>query len=228
MFTIISLACSIVAERARRLGVWSRRADTVLKRCLDVMLSLTALALLAPLFVMVAIIIKATTRSKVIYAHRRVGRNGRPFSCYKFQTMVSGSDAILAAHLGRNAQAAEEWRSTRKLRDDPRVTPVGRWLRRSSLDELPQLINILRGEMSVVGPRPIVFAELERYGAVSWDYLKARPGLTGLWQISGRSNVSYAERVTFDRHYLRHQSTMLDLAIIVKTLPALTRRTETA
>ncbi len=164
----------------------------------------------------------------VIFAHPRIGYEGNAFLCYKFRTMVIDGDAVLQKCLNDNPEALREWRETRKLKSDPRVTWLGHVLRKSSLDELPQLINVIRGDMSVVGPRPIVAEELSRYGSCSADYLRARPGLTGLWQVSGRSGLGYEQRVALDRYYVRRWSIALDLAILFRTLPVLLRHEDTA
>ncbi|GJE62694.1 UDP-glucose:undecaprenyl-phosphate glucose-1-phosphate transferase [Methylobacterium trifolii] len=163
--------------------------------------------------------IKLSSRGPVLFRHSRIGLNGQRFDCLKFRTMHVDGHAVLEKHLAENVCARAEWERTQKLRDDPRVTALGKVLRKSSVDELPQLINILRGEMSVVGPRPIVQAEIVRYGTHIHDYCSVRPGLTGLWQVSGRSDVDYAQRVAFDCEYVLRRSFLLDLAIILRTLP---------
>ena len=191
-----------------------------LKRAFDVAGALVGLLLLGPLILLLAALVKFSDGGSAFYSHRRVGRNGEFFDCLKFRTMMADGERVLAAHLRRNPEARREWHATRKLRNDPRVTPVGAVLRKLSLDELPQLINILRGEMSLVGPRPVVADELERYGRAAEWYLRSRPGLTGLWQISGRSDVSYDRRVALDRHYAQNWSLAADLLIILKTIPA--------
>ena len=142
------------------------------------------------------------------------------FDCIKFRTMVMNADEVLYQVISTDSQAAAEWAATQKLRNDPRVTRIGQFLRRSSLDELPQLFNVLRGEMSLVGPRPIVQAEVARYGCDIQHYYAAKPGLTGLWQISGRSDMSYARRVRLDVWYIRNWTLWHDIAILFKTIPA--------
>jgi exopolysaccharide production protein ExoY len=193
------------------------------KRLLDVTVALTMLVLLFPLLVAVGLLIRITGGGPVIFAHRRVGFQGVTFPCYKFRTMVQNADEVFARHLADNPEAAAEWRRRQKLRDDPRVTSVGRLLRKTSIDELPQLINVLRGEMSCVGPRPITLDELERYGASAGDYLATRPGLTGLWQVAGRSTTEFSTRVAFDEHYVRHWTLLADVAILARTPLALLR-----
>ena len=196
------------------------------KRLLDVVVALPALLVALPLMIVVALLIRFTGGGSAIFAHQRLGYSGRTFPCYKFRTMVRDADAALASHLAIDPEAAIEWRETQKLRNDPRVTPVGRLLRKSSLDELPQLINILRGDMSCVGPRPITVDELERYGEYARDYLSARPGLTGPWQVTGRSKTDFATRVSLDKHYVRNWSLLSDLAILAKTPVAVIRTEE--
>lgn len=193
------------------------------KRTIDVLIAFAAMLVLSPVLLIVSLLIKYSMGGSIIFGHRRVGKDGQPFRCYKFRTMVRSSEEVLAAHLLENSEAAREWMATRKLRNDPRVTRLGRFLRVTSIDELPQLINILLGDMSCVGPRPIVFDELERYGSGASDYFLVRPGLTGLWQISGRSNVTYAERVALDVSYVRNWSLRLDFTIMLNTIPSLAK-----
>ena len=187
------------------------------KRAIDVAIALSALILLAPVMLTIMGVIKMTMGGSIFFAHSRIGYRGRRFRCYKFRTMVDNAEEMLARHLAEDPRAAQEWRETRKLRNDPRVTMLGHVLRKSSLDELPQLINVLRGEMSCVGPRPIVADELQRYGSHASEYLQARPGVTGMWQVSGRNTVDYAQRVAIDSHYVRHWSLWTDAVILAKT-----------
>jgi exopolysaccharide production protein ExoY len=170
--------------------------------------------------VFVAVLIWLTMGRPVLFGHNRIGHDGRAFRCYKFRTMINGAEDVLRQYLASNPEAEKEWRETHKLRNDPRITPLGAFLRKSSIDELPQLINVLRGDMSCVGPRPIVTDELARYGEKAADYLRARPGLTGAWQVSGRTSLSYADRVALDAEYVRHWSVWKDLLILAKTVPA--------
>jgi undecaprenyl-phosphate galactose phosphotransferase len=153
------------------------------------------------------------------YRHRRIGAGGRTFECIKFRSMCVDADAMLRRLLAKDARAVEEWAASQKLSSDPRTTTVGRFLRRSSLDELPQLFNVLRGEMSLVGARPIVQDEISRYGCDIEYYYAAKPGLTGLWQVSGRSDTSYAERVRLDVWYVRNWTLWHDIAILFRTIP---------
>ncbi len=192
--------------------------DSVLKNVMDRVLAALALLVLSPLLGMVAALIYIRDPGPVLFAHRRIGKHGRRFKCLKFRTMVADGDAVLARHLRNNPDAAAEWRETRKLQDDPRVTPLGDLLRRSSIDELPQLFNILWGQMSVVGPRPIIDSEVGYYGDAIFDYLSVRPGLTGLWQVSGRSDVGYEQRVALDSDYVNNRSMLGDWRIILRTV----------
>jgi Undecaprenyl-phosphate galactose phosphotransferase WbaP len=196
-----------------------------LKRALDILGAGALLLLAAPAFALLALLIRADG-GQVFYAHERIGRGGRRFGCLKFRSMVTDSQARLAALLDADPAARAEWEATRKLRDDPRVTRTGRFLRATSLDELPQLLNVLRGEMSLVGPRPVVAAELAaHYGAAAEYYLSVRPGITGLWQISGRSETTYDTRVALDTQYATNLSIWTDLRILLRTpMVVLSRR----
>lgn len=193
------------------------------KRAVDVVISSIALIAAAPLFLAIALLIKITTGGPVFYSHPRVGFQGRKFGCLKFRTMIETSETALLALLENDPVSLSEWRVTRKLRRDPRVTPLGHILRKLSLDELPQFINVLRGDMSCVGPRPVVEEELEKYGMSAASYKSTRPGLTGLWQVSGRSRTTYKRRVALDRYYATHWSLMLDISILLRTIPAVLR-----
>ncbi|MBZ9677695.1 sugar transferase [Mesorhizobium sp. ES1-1] len=198
------------------------------KRFLDLLVASMALVLVSPLLILIPIVIKLTTGGPVLFVHRRIGFNGAAFDCYKFRTMVPNAAEVLERHLSSDPHAAQEWRTTQKLKCDPRVLFFGKMLRKSSLDELPQLFNIVRGDMSCVGPRPVVADELERYGAASLEYLRARPGLTGLWQISGRNLAEYSHRVSMDTLYIQTWSFARDLTILAKTIPAVLRFDQTS
>lgn len=191
-----------------------------LKRLMDFSAALVMLLLLSPLFVFVAVAIALTSRGGPLYGHERIGLGGRRFRCWKFRTMCSDGDRVLREHLARNPADRREWETQRKLKDDPRVTRLGRVLRQYSVDELPQLLNVLKGEMSLVGPRPVVDEELARYGNKAAHYLAARPGITGLWQVSGRSATSYDERVSLDVRYVATWNFAGDVLILLKTVPA--------
>lgn len=198
------------------------------KRVLDILIASSALVLLAPLLLAVALLIRTTMGGPVLFAHTRLGKNGREFQCLKFRSMANDSAELLARHLERDPHAAREWQLRQKLSCDPRVTRLGRALRKSSIDELPQLINVLRGEMSCVGPRPIVASEIAHYGAQAADYFRVRPGMTGLWQVSGRSSLSYDQRVALDSRYVRNWSFWLDIKILLKTVVVIARPDQTA
>jgi lipopolysaccharide/colanic/teichoic acid biosynthesis glycosyltransferase len=205
---------------ARNVTVLKRPIGGAMKRVVDVFIAAGALVTLFPLFGLVACLVKVYDGGPILYRHTRLGHGRRTFPCLKFRTMVMNADMVLADHLRRSHAAAREWATTRKLKSDPRITPVGATLRKLSIDELPQLFNVLRGEMSIVGPRPIVSDEIQMYGEDIDYYFKARPGLTGAWQVSGRSNIeSYARRVTLDRGYVENWSLWTDLQIVVKTIP---------
>ncbi|MCX7888412.1 MAG: sugar transferase [Rhodobacteraceae bacterium] len=216
-------AAARAAGAAARTGAPARTARPVggiAKRGFDIAVALAALVLFLPLFLGIVLMVRRSGPGPVLYGHTRIGFAGRPFRCLKFRTMVTDGDAVLARHLRDNPAARVEWDATRKLTADPRVTPLGHALRKLSLDELPQLLNVLRGEMSLVGPRPVVAEELARYGRSARYYLGARPGLTGLWQVSGRNDISYRRRVAFDRAYVGRWSPARDAAIIARTVPA--------
>ena len=193
------------------------------KRLADVVIATCALILASPIMLVVFLLIRATIGGPAVYSHVRVGFHGKPFNCCKFRTMVANSDEVLRELLARDPEAARQWEENRKLKNDPRITFLGMILRKSSLDELPQLFNVLRGEMSCVGPRPIVADELSRYGGFVVDYLAARPGITGLWQVTGRSSTDYLSRVALDSHYVRNWSLRADLVILFRTIFAVMR-----
>lgn len=195
-----------------------RNYSAGIKRALDIALSAGALAFLSPGLLLIAVILFAIDGGPVIYRHDRVGKNGRMFGCLKFRSMYRDAGRRLEAILENDPARRKEWEESQKLSDDPRVHRFGQLLRRSSLDELPQLLNVLRGEMSIVGPRPIVPDELRRYGEHADCYLAVTPGITGLWQVSGRNGTGYDERVRLDVEYVRTRSTLRDLMIMLKTV----------
>jgi exopolysaccharide production protein ExoY len=200
--------------------VLGRIADDGMIRMFDIVGALLALALALPVMVLVLGAVKLTSRGPVLFAHRRVGRHGKRFSCLKFRTMAIDADAQLAALLDRDPAARAEWQRSQKLRCDPRVTSVGRFLRRTSLDELPQVFNVLIGDMSLVGPRPIVESEIPRYGRHFAVYCRVRPGVTGLWQVQRHAGTSYRRRIAFDVAFARARSLRLYLLILARTVPA--------
>jgi lipopolysaccharide/colanic/teichoic acid biosynthesis glycosyltransferase len=189
-------------------------------RVLDVALATLGVIILAPLLVVLALAIWLQDGGSPIFAHRRLGRHGLPFPCLKFRTMVVDSDVRLRELLANDVEAAREWNRDHKLRNDPRITALGRILRKTSLDELPQLFNVIAGQMNLVGPRPIVAGEVVRYGRYFTNYCQVRPGITGLWQVSGRNDVSYRRRVALDTVYSRKQSFAVDMFILTRTVPA--------
>lgn len=193
---------------------FNRRA----KRTFDIIVTIIGSTLIAPLLLFIALLIKITSPGPIVFAHYRVGKNGKHFLCYKFRTMVTNSEDILEKHLASNLEARKEWKKRFKLKKDPRITKIGHFLRKTSLDELPQLWNVIKGDMSLVGPRPIVDDEIDKYGLYIKDFFLVRPGITGLWQISGRSDTSYEERIQMDSWYVRNWSIWLDLIYLLRTI----------
>lgn len=195
----------------------NRNIPQIVKRAFDLIVALVLLVLLSPLFLFVMVAIRLSGPN-VFFGHSRLGKNGRTFKCYKFRTMVPNAQAALEKVLEEDPEARAEWSRDFKLRNDPRVTPIGRFLRKTSLDELPQLWNVIRGEMSLVGPRPIIQEELDRYESKKEFFLEAKPGMTGLWQISGRNDATYEERVQLDSWYARNWQLWYDIVILLKTI----------
>ena len=190
-----------------------------LKRVFDLWSVLVILALFGWLMVIIAVMVRMSGGKKVIYGHTRVGRNGVPFKCLKFRSMVSNSDEVLRNLLETDADARAQWERDFKLKNDPRITKIGRFIRKTSLDELPQLWNVAKGEMSIVGPRPVVQAEFEQYyGDAKEHYLSVPPGLTGLWQVSGRNDLDYATRVELDKQYVENSNVFRDFMIVMRTV----------
>jgi lipopolysaccharide/colanic/teichoic acid biosynthesis glycosyltransferase len=192
----------------------------LLKRFLDILLLCALLPCLLPLFFAVAVIVKLSSPGPILYRQKRIGRFGREFGLWKFRSMFVNGDEILRDHLKANPEAKREWAESHKLKVDPRVTRVGKVIRRASLDEIPQFINVLLGHMSLVGPRPIVSAERVKYRDAYFFYASAKPGLSGLWQVSGRSDLSYGQRVALDEEYVRTWKMTLDLKILWRTAGA--------
>lgn len=192
-------------------------------RMLDVAAASAALLLLCPVLLAVALAIKLLDPGPLLFAHQRLGQGGRAFRCLKFRSMTVDAADRLARLLEADTAARAEWAETHKLRCDPRITPIGRFLRRSCLDELPQLVNVLRGEMSLVGPRPITAAEAVRYGRHFPIYCSLKPGITGLWQVKRQDETSYRRRVAFDLAYARSRSLALNCAILLLTVPSVLR-----
>lgn len=189
-----------------------------IKRIMDLAVCLLALPVAVPLGVVLSAAISLDSKGSPFYLHRRIGRGGKEFMLLKFRTMEPDADRILEEYLRENPEMAEEWANTQKLRQDPRVTRIGHFLRKTSLDEVPQILNILKGDMSLVGPRPIVDAEKEKYGKRFAEYCSMNPGLTGVWQVSGRSDTTYERRLACDHYYAHNWSCWLDLKILAKTV----------
>lgn len=188
---------------------------------LNQLTALVLLLLILPLLLLIAFRIWRVDGAPLTFAHYRVGQRGRLFRCFKFRSMVRNSEEVLARLLLSDDAARAEWERDQKLRNDPRVTPIGSLMRKTSLDELPQLFNVLRGEMHLVGPRPVTVGELRRYGPRKRHYLSVKPGLTGLWQVSGRNNTTYDERVEFDSQYVERRNPVLDTWILIRTVKVL-------
>ena len=204
----------------QNLAKWSSR---ILKRAFDIFGSLAIIIVLSPLLLYISWKVKKDG-GPAIYGHERIGKGGVPFKCLKFRSMVINSKEVLTALLESDPESKKEWDETFKLKNDPRITKIGGVLRRTSLDELPQLFNVLKGEMSLVGPRPIITAELERYNEEVEYYLLSKPGMTGLWQVSGRSDVDYETRVYLDAWYVKNWSMWNDIAILFKTISVVLRK----
>lgn len=201
----------------------AKLSSRILKRSFDIIGSTLIIAMISPLLIYISRKVKADG-GPAIYGHERIGKGGRKFKCLKFRSMVINSQEVLSELLASSPEAKAEWDATFKLKEDPRITKIGHFLRRTSLDELPQLFNVLKGEMSLVGPRPIITAELERYNEEVEYYLLSKPGMTGLWQVSGRSDVDYETRVYLDAWYVKNWSMWNDIAILFKTITVVLKR----
>jgi Undecaprenyl-phosphate galactose phosphotransferase WbaP len=196
----------------------------ILKRAMDILVIVLSLPVLLPVIFLVAIMVRLTSPGPVFFSHRRICRDGAFFSMWKFRTMCVNSSDVLEQYLAKHPKARMEWKKTHKLRVDPRITSVGLFLRRTSLDELPQIWNVLRGQMSLVGPRPIVAAEVEKYAERFDHYCRVKPGVTGLWQVSGRSELTYADRVALDCQYVERWSLWSDVKILLRTCRSVMNR----
>lgn len=195
----------------------ARRRNRIFKRCFDLVCTIFGGVLISPLLLILTVMVAIDNHGKVFFAHKRVGKNGKSFYCYKFQSMVPNATDVLKVYLAKNPKARKEWEESFKLTNDPRVTKLGSFLRKTSLDELPQLWNVIRGDMSLVGPRPIVDDEISKYGKFIREYYMVLPGITGMWQASGRSDTTYEERVAMDTWYVRNWSVWIDLMYLFKT-----------
>lgn len=204
-----------------KLSCWYNRW---IKFVFDMVLTLVGTIIIAPFLLILCLIVCIDNHGHVIFKHKRVGKDGREFYCYKFQTMVGDAEVLLQEYLANNPEAKREWEENYKLLDDPRVTKLGGFLRRTSMDELPQIFNVLKGEMSLVGPRPIVKGEVRKYGRYIEYYYMVRPGITGVWQTSGRSDTTYRERVAMDTWYVQNWSMWLDLKYLSKTCYTVLRK----
>ncbi len=196
----------------------TKQISLTIKRAVDLFLLLLASPILVPIVVIVSLIVKLSSPGPIFYGHKRVGKDGKEFKCWKFRSMVINADKMLDKILAEHPEMREEWEKDRKFTNDPRVTRIGKLLRRTSIDEIPQFFNVLTGEMSFIGPRPVTEPELKKYGRQADYILSVQPGLSGMWQISGRSDTGYEERVTLDSYYIQNWSVWLDLWIIIKTL----------
>lgn len=205
-------------EAAGNLAESRYRPPSSAKRLVDIAGALACMVLFSPFFLVVAIGVFLSSPGPIFYAQRRVGLFGKSISVWKFRSMCANADAVLADYLARDSNAKREWERSHKLKNDPRVTRFGRFIRKTSLDELPQFWNVLRGDMSLVGPRPVTLVEKERYGPYWPAYCSVRPGISGLWQVSGRSRLSYERRVQLDAHYVRNWGAWMDFMILVKTI----------
>ena len=191
------------------------------KRIVDIILGCIGLVLLSPVFLILAICIKIDSKGPVIFAHKRIGKNGKEFNMYKFRSMYENAEEMIENF---NEEQKREWQENFKLENDPRITKVGKFLRKTSLDELPQIINIIKGDLSIIGPRPIVDEELEKYGENKEKFLSITPGLTGYWQANGRSNTTYEERMQMELYYIDNQSLWLDIKIFFKTIVSVLKK----
>ena len=196
-----------------------------IKRFLDIIGAIAGILIFSPVFLLVFLCLVLSNRGQIIFSQVRVGKNNQLFRCFKFRTMINNADTVLETILQTDPKAAQEWRENQKLTNDPRITKLGNFLRRTSLDELPQFFNVLIGDMSLVGPRPIVPDERIRYGNHYSSYLAVKPGLTGSWQVSGRNDTTYARRVQMDVDYAQNWSLINDVKIIVMTIPAIVKGT---
>ena len=196
----------------------NKQGSCFIKTLFDFTLTAVGTVAISPLLVYIAYRIKKEDPGPIFFAHTRIGKDGKPFPCYKFRSMVVNSKEMLEKYLAENPEAQAEWEREFKLKNDPRITPIGQVLRKSSLDELPQIFNVLKGEMSLVGPRPVVQEELDKYyGEAVKEYCSVKPGITGLWQVSGRSDVDYPERVAMDVEYVRTRNLWKDIVILYRT-----------
>jgi lipopolysaccharide/colanic/teichoic acid biosynthesis glycosyltransferase len=209
---------AVVKPLAKQRIRHGKKYRDVTKRLFDIIFSLLVLVLCAPVYLVLALAIACTSSGSIFYIQERVGKNYRHFGCIKFRTMIPDADRLLDEMMAQSEDLRQEFSENFKLKQDPRITKIGKFLRTTNLDEFPQFINVLKGEMSVVGPRPLVPEEIVRYGTKIDRVLTIRPGLTGLWQVSGRNNIPYEQRIDIDVSYVRRRNFWLDLRIIFKTI----------
>ena len=190
----------------------------ILKRCLDLLFSFFLIIFLIPLFLIIGIIIKLNSKGNIFYSQKRIGKENKPFACYKFRTMHPKAKYLLKKILLQNPNLRNEFINNRKITNDPRITNIGKFLRFTSLDELPQIFNVLKGDMSFIGPRPIVKSEIKKYGKNFKKAFSVKPGISGLWQVSGRNKLSYNKRIELDTFYSENMTLLLDIKIFIKTI----------
>lgn len=208
---ILEISQTDTKQTVKKLNIYNR----YIKRVIDVILSFIALVILIPVFFIIGFCVKIESKGPVFFVHKRVGKNGKVFNMYKFRTMVQNAEELIKEF---TPEQMKEFKENFKLENDPRITKVGKFLRKTSLDELPQLINILKGDLSIIGPRPVIGEELEKYGENKEKFLSVTPGLTGYWAANGRSNISYEQRMAMELHYIDNMSWKMDLKIFFKTI----------
>lgn len=212
----------ITAKMTRRTDETLSRANYIqMKRVLDVIVASIGLVILSPVFLLLAILIKVNSKGSVFFAHTRIGKDGKKFKMYKFRTMYENAEEMIKNF---SPEQKKEWEENYKLKEDPRITSIGKILRKTSLDELPQIINIIKGDLSIIGPRPVIDRELEKYGESKEKFLSITPGLTGYWQANGRSETTYKQRMKMELYYVDHISLRLDLQIFFKTFVSIFKR----
>ncbi len=204
-------------KRIKKLFI-NKKLYLFLKKVLDIFSGLLALILISPIFVLIIILIKFSSMGPIFFLHKRIRKGGKTFYCIKFRTMHPEADDILKNILSRDEEIRIEYHETQKIKNDPRITTIGKLLRKTSLDEVPQLINVIKGEMSIVGPRPIIEEEKIRYGDSMSNVFSVNPGITGLWQVSGRNNLTYKRRVELDNLYVNNMNFLMDLRIMIRTI----------
>lgn len=215
---------SLFAHSPLNISRWAI-VHTPFKRIFDILFSVSILVIFSPLLLLIALLVALTSKGPIFYAQERIGRGGVVFRCFKFRTMYHDADQRLKDILLNNTLLMDEWQQTHKLKNDPRTTLIGKFLRRSSLDELPQFLNVIKGDLSVVGPRPVVKEEImNHFGDKACTIFSVRPGITGLWQISGRSNTCYQKRIALDEAYVKGRSVAKDMKIIALTIPKMLSR----